>query len=274
MIKSPLRYPGGKSKAVKLLYSLVGECDSFYEPFAGGASLGVYVSQMKEIPVFLNDLNYDVYSFWISALNKNEELEKKVIKYFEMPETKETYEKIISKNNLNELERGARFFALNRMTFSGTIEAGGYSNASHKKRFTESSIERMVKIKELHKNIQVFSEDYRIFLNRKFSEQAVVFLDPPYYSATKSALYGKNGLFHKGFSHEELSNYLIENSNNYRFFMTYDNCEYIKKLYLKNFYIYEWKLQYGMTNKKVNENNELIISNFEIENNELLSRVF
>ncbi len=274
MIKSPLRYPGGKSKAIKLLYPLIKECDSFYEPFAGGASLGIYVSQTKEIPVYLNDLNYDVYSFWFAALNFNDNLAKKVVYYFNLPQTKETYSKIILETPTNEIERGARFFALNRITFSGTIEAGGYSNTAHKKRFTQSSIERMKKIQELSKKIQVQDKDYKDFLNINFSENAFVFLDPPYYSATKSALYGKNGVLHKEFSHEELFEFLKTSTSKFNFFMTYDNCDFIRNMYLKDFYVYEWKLQYGMTNKKVNENNELLISNYELKESELLKRVY
>lgn len=273
MIKSPLRYPGGKSKAIKLLAPLVPECDSFYEPFAGGASMGIYISQERNIPVYLNDLNYDVFCFWFSALNYSSELKTKVIEYFNMPQTKETYQQIITAEISNEIQRGARFFALNRITFSGTIEAGGYSNTAHKKRFTESSIIRMSRIEQLQTNIQIFDMDYRLFLNRIFSTKAFVFLDPPYYSATKSALYGKNGVLHKSFSHEELYNFLSINYHNFKFFMTYDNCEFIKNLYIDNFFIYEWKLQYGMTNKKVNTNNELLISNYELNESELLIRV-
>lgn len=265
MIKSPLRYPGGKSKAVKFLSTIIKDCDSFFEPFAGGASLGIYISQVFNVPVYLNDINYDLYCFWKSALFNNEELETKVINYYNMPKTKEVYFKIIEKNFDNEIDIGARFFALNRITFSGTIESGGYSNQAHKKRFTESSISRMKEVKTL-KKISISNLDYQDFLNNSFSEKSYVFLDPPYYSATKSALYGKNGELHKNFSHETLFNFLLKNKDKFKFFMTYDNCDYIKNLYKKYFYIYEWKLQYGMTNKKTESNNELLISNFEVNN--------
>jgi len=39
MIKSPLRYPGGKSKAVNLIASLAPGFDEFREPFLGGGSV-------------------------------------------------------------------------------------------------------------------------------------------------------------------------------------------------------------------------------------------
>jgi DNA adenine methylase len=38
MIKSPLRYPGGKSRAVKYLSQFIPEFKEFREPFFGGGT--------------------------------------------------------------------------------------------------------------------------------------------------------------------------------------------------------------------------------------------
>ena len=59
-------------------------------------------------------------------------------------------------------------------------------------------------------------------------EDVFIFLDPPYYSATKSALYGKNGDMHKGFDHERFAEVMKNTTHNW--LITYDNCEYIKDL--------------------------------------------
>ncbi len=45
MIKSPLRYPGGKSRAIKLFSTLIPEFDEFREPFLGGGSIFIYAKQ-------------------------------------------------------------------------------------------------------------------------------------------------------------------------------------------------------------------------------------
>jgi len=45
MIKSPLRYPGGKSRAVKKISSLVPDFKEYREPFVGGGSIFVYLKQ-------------------------------------------------------------------------------------------------------------------------------------------------------------------------------------------------------------------------------------
>jgi len=45
MIKSPLRYPGGKSKAIKQISKLIPSFDEFREPFIGGGSVFIYLKQ-------------------------------------------------------------------------------------------------------------------------------------------------------------------------------------------------------------------------------------
>ncbi len=45
MIKSPLRYPGGKSCAVEIIAGLLPDFDEFREPFLGGGSIFLYAKQ-------------------------------------------------------------------------------------------------------------------------------------------------------------------------------------------------------------------------------------
>ncbi|MBO7350479.1 MAG: DNA adenine methylase, partial [Acetobacter sp.] len=89
--------------------------------------------------------------------------------------------------------------------------------------------------------------------------------DPPYYSASKSKLYGKNGDLHSGFDHEELLKCL--QNTNHKFLLTYDDSDYVRQLY-KDFYLLEWGLQYGMNNYKqlrAQKGKELLISNYPIK---------
>jgi DNA adenine methylase len=68
-IKSPLRYPGGKSKAIpKILEYLPLNFVEYREPFVGGGSLFIYLKQKKpNLKVWINDLNYDLVCFWKCA---------------------------------------------------------------------------------------------------------------------------------------------------------------------------------------------------------------
>ena len=45
-LKSPLRYPGGKSRAIKVLMPFFPQdFDELAEPFFGGGSVGLYLAQ-------------------------------------------------------------------------------------------------------------------------------------------------------------------------------------------------------------------------------------
>ncbi len=65
-IKSPLRYPGGKSRAVSQIAEYLPKHFSEYrEPFLGGGSVFLYLRQkFPRLTFWINDLNYDVYCFW------------------------------------------------------------------------------------------------------------------------------------------------------------------------------------------------------------------
>ena len=106
--------------------------------------------------------------------------------------------------------------------------------------------------------MQFYCEDFSYLVNKE-GKGVFVFLDPPYYTATKSKLYGRNGILHTSFNHRLLFETLKDNSHNW--LITYDNSEYIKELY-KDFYQKEWQLQYGMTTS--NPGNELLIANYDL----------
>ena len=45
-LKSPLRIPGGKTRAIKTLSRLVPSLTEWREPFLGGGSMSLYVARM------------------------------------------------------------------------------------------------------------------------------------------------------------------------------------------------------------------------------------
>ena len=66
MIKSPLRYPGGKSRAIKTISEYLPEKFSeFREPFVGGGSVFIYLKQQfPNLKISINDLNPELFLFW------------------------------------------------------------------------------------------------------------------------------------------------------------------------------------------------------------------
>ena len=276
-LKSPLRYPGGKSRAIKFLKDYFPkDFKEYREPFFGGGSVGIYLVQIyshNEINFFANDLNYDVYCFWQILKTQNNDLIQAIqdIKK-NYKNGRELYRLLLERRNqpLNDFQRAVDFFVLNRITFSGVVDCGGYSQKAFESRFTQSCIERLRNMQGIFDNFSFTFNDYQELLYKN-GENVFIFLDPPYFSASKSRLYGKRGDLHTNFNHEAL----YENLKNikHKFLLTYDDSDYIRKLY-KDFYLQEWTLQYGMNNykqEKANAGKELLISNFTIiKNNTLL----
>lgn len=265
-IKSPLRYPGGKSRAIKQILPIVPSFDEYREPMVGGGS--VFFALFQKYPnkkYWINDINRDLYIFWKYC---KEDMEGLVS---EVKRIKNTYangralftELTDGKKDFTDFERAVRFFVLNRITFSGTIESGGYSEQSFNGRFTDSSIKRLEDIKEILSNVEITNLDYQKIINED-GKNVFIFLDPPYLSTKKSKLYGKNGDLHELFDHEQFAENMKQCKH--KWLITYDNSPEVKKLFsFAN--IYEWELQYGMNNYKqtsASKGQELFISNYEI----------
>jgi len=268
MIKSPLRYPGGKSRAIQLMkFLLPKEFEEYREPFVGGGSFFIYLRQVyPKLKIWINDLNPELYFFWKYAQKDSEKLASEIFKVkSERKNGQELFEELVNKDtkSLSELQRAVRFFVLNRITFSGVVEAGGYSRLAFLGRFTDSSIRRVAKLGKILEGVRITCLDYRELL-RNGGKEVFIFLDPPYFKATKSKLYGKNGILHLNFDHSEFANEMKK--CNHSWLITYDNSPEIRKNF--NFAnIYEWELQYGMNNYKqgkAEKGKELFISNYEL----------
>ncbi|SMP10286.1 DNA adenine methylase [Desulfurobacterium pacificum] len=268
MIKSPLRYPGGKSKAVKFLASFFPqEFKELREPMFGGGSITFYWVQKKPRCRFLaGEINYDLYCFWKELKYNKDNLIREIKKIkSSYSDGRKLFNEIIERREkIDDFQRAVDFFILNRITFSGTVDSGGYSEQAFHKRFTWSSIERLEEAHKIIKEVELFYGDYEhlLFLPGK---DVIIFLDPPYYSAQKSRLYGKRGNIHTEFDHIRFFKAISRCPH--KILITYDNSPFIKELY-KDYYIIEWELSYGMTNykkKKTKKGKELLIANFPLK---------
>jgi DNA adenine methylase len=267
MIKSPLRYPGGKSKAIAQISQYIpSSFQEYREPFVGGGSIFIHLQQIQpHLRYWINDLNPELYWFWYHTQMDLSKLIDRINRIKQdTHDGRELFERLakIDIHQLSTFDRAVRFFILNRITFSGTIEAGGYSEQSYRGRFTDSSIERLAKIGTLLTDIEITNLDYSYLLDRS-GEDVFIFLDPPYHRATKSKLYGKNGILHTRFDRQRLADSL--RVCHHRWLITYDDSAEIRELYgFAN--IYEWELQYGMNNYqqgKAAKGKELFICNYQ-----------
>ncbi|MEA5573617.1 DNA adenine methylase [Calothrix sp. UHCC 0171] len=285
MIKSPLRYPGGKSKAInQIVECLPDDFSEYREPFVGGGSVFIYLKQkFPHLKIWINDLNRELFLFWKYSQSHLPKLVTE-IRYVKKEYTngKSLFEELTSVdvNKLADFDRAVRFFILNRITFSGTVESGGFSEQAFHKRFTDSSIVRLEKLEKiLTPDIKITNLDYSELLHPSNESLSVegsgysnspdekylfIFLDPPYFTATKSKLYGKDGYLHTSFDHQRFASSVINCQQNW--LITYDDSPYIRENF-KVAHIREWEFQYGMNNYKQGcaaKGKELFITNYQI----------
>ena len=243
----------------------ISKFDNFVSPFFGGGSFEFYIQNNYQLNIIANDKFTPLYNFWkICKSDKNnlcKELNKK-ISTIDKDDFTRMREKIMDEKN--ELNQSIMYFIINRCSFSGATLSGGFSLEASKKRFTKSSIDRIENLDLYH--FDIYNLDFEDFINNNQDKKNLIFLDPPYYLEKASTLYGNKGDMHKEFDHDKLYKCLSTKKN---WFMTYNNCEYIKNLY-KNFKIIETSWSYAMSNvqsktiveKKIPKNSsEIIILN-------------
>lgn len=255
---SPLRYPGGKTRACKKLDSILNEYfdiksfKNLVSPFFGGGSFEFYIQNKYKLKILANDKFTPLYNFWSNCKDRKKELCEELYKNINKVD-KDSF--ILLRKEImdeeNSFEQSIKYFIINRCSFSGSTLSGGFSLEASKKRFTTSSIDRINKLNL--SEFDIYNFDFEEFINENNKEENFLFLDPPYYLKKDSKLYGNNGDMHENFDHTKLHECLLTKKN---WMMTYNNCDYIKNLY-KDFNIIEISWSYGMNKSK--ESSEIVI---------------
>ena len=251
MSKSPLRYPGGKSRAIKILERYLKEFPNrnvLLSPFFGGGSFELF-AKSKGFMVLGNDLFGPLYTFWKVLQNEKTRLIQEIKS--KMPVSKEDFMHFRSiLCNAKDLEKASLYFIINRCSFSGATMCGGFSKEASEKRLTESSLKKLntCDVSE----IQFTNVDCCLFLEKNpETDKTLVYADPPYYIT--NYMYGKNGDLHEKFDHEKFAKCIQKRRD---WIISYNDCEYIRELY-KNCRIISESWSYGMNSSK--QSSEIII---------------
>lgn len=270
LVSSPLRYPGGKSRAIgKIVQHMPSHFGEYREPFVGGGSVFVHFRQkFPRVPMWINDLNFDLFCFWKETQRDAVRLASRVREIkTENREGRILFETLRAQlyTSLSDFERAARFFVLNRISFSGTVDSGGYSEGAFRGRFTDSSIARLERLGSILHDVKITNCDYGAVIDAPGSD-AFLFLDPPYLAATKSRLYGVNGTLHVLFDHSAFARKM--HNCQHHWLITYDDTPEIRTNFAYAHQI-RWELQYGMNNYKRDfapKGQELFITNYSVTN--------
>ena len=245
--RSLLRYPGGKSRAVKTIRSYIPEGTSeLCAPFLGGASVELSCAA-DGIQVHGADAFAPVVNFWTQSQENPVLLSEQVKRYHPLGREKFYNLQKVYTTIEDDLQRAAVFYVLNRSSYSGTTLSGGMS--PNHPRFTVSSIDRLRDFRA--DNLSIKCADFQETIEDH--PDTLLYLDPPYANGEK--LYGNRGDMHEGFDHERLAA-ILKSRNGW--ILSYNDHPQVLDLYAGyHFYTPAW--QYGMSNNK--KSKEVLVVN-------------
>ena len=210
ILKTPLRYPGGKSRAVpKLCQWLPENITEYRESFLGGGSMAIEMTKRyPDIPIWVNDLYKPLYLFWLALRDDGDYLYDQLIqlkqRHPDQGSAKQLFldaKEKVNDDDLSYKDKAVAFYIVNKCSFSGLTESSSFSPQASDSNFSIRGINNLKDYSKLIKNWKITCLDY----SELQSDDSDVFLyaDPPY--NVKDNLYGYKGEMHKGFNHAEFS---------------------------------------------------------------------
>ena len=273
-LKTPLRYPGGKSRACVKMDSYFPDLrnyDEFREPFLGGGSVAIHIT--KKYPylnIWVNDLYEPLVNFWQQLQMFGEDMKTTLTTLKLQHNTPELARELFvkSKENLNdELEsnfnRAVAFYIVNKCSFSGLTESSSFSEQASNSNFSLRGIEKLPEYSKLIEKWRITNYSYDYLMDG--NKGAFMYLDPPY--DIKDNLYGRKGSMHKGFDHDKFA--ADCDSNDMDQLVSYNSDQLVKDRF-NNWNAAEFDLTYTMRSvgeymREQKKRKELLLFNYGIE---------
>jgi len=277
-IKTPIRYAGGKTKAIKIITPLLANEKKIVSPFMGGGSLEVAWAS-KGIEVVGYDLFGALVNFWQVLLEDAQSLASKMSEITpDAEEFSRVKEILIKWDNTQEMLKDWRtdFYKRNDAVELDKVTAAAYYYFNHNTSYgpgylgwpskvylNQPKWDKAVNVIQNFKlpSLSVFQESFENVIPRHNS--TALYLDPPYYLEKDSDNKMFKGIYpmrnipihHDGFNHELLRDLLLEHKG--PFVLSYNNCETIREYY-KDFeqQFPTWSYSMGNGETRVGKNRE------------------
>jgi DNA adenine methylase len=285
MCISPLRYAGGKSKAIGLILENLPKLNSkkIVSPFFGGGSMELCFAQELGFEVIGYDIFEMLANFWNTLIHFKDEFVSE-LKKFHINETEFTYNRHVllnywekvkpqdlvykTKNKLELKEADltlldnskimqAVYYYYNMTLSYGPMFLGWPSSNEIDVDKFKRRIEKLEQMTLKNINVQCKRFEESLPLHK----DDFLFLDPPYFLEGDSKMF--KGMYpncnfaihHNNFDHKKLCLLLKEHRGG--FLMTYNNCSAIRELYNDcKFEFPEWQYTYGQGETRIGKNRE------------------
>ena len=208
-LKTPLRYPGGKSRACTKLDVYIPDLrdyKEYREPFLGGGSVAIHITKKyPNLDVWVNDLYEPLYNFWRVLQDDGYKMFKRLqelkSRYPDRGSAKGLFleaKDVVNDYDQPNLFRACAFYVINKSSFSGLTESSSFSAQASESNFSMRGIEKLQGYTQIIQNWKITNLSYEQLLTD--DKDVFTYLDPPY--DIRSNLYGRKGSMHNGFSHD------------------------------------------------------------------------
>lgn len=277
-MKTPIRYAGGKTRAIKIISPYLDNETKIVSPFMGGGSLEVNWAS-KGIEVIGYDLFDVLVNFWNTLLNNKKEL---VEKLKTITPTSEEYNRIkeilMTWENTQEMLKDwkTNHYKRNEVITLDNVTAAAYYYFNHNTSYGPgylgwgSSVYLTQKKWDLMiKNISKFNVPTLSVRQGSFESvlpnhiNDTLYLDPPYFLEKDEDNKMFTGIYpmrnipvhHDGFNHEQLRDLLKKHQG--KFVLSYNNCETIREYYKDFEQVFpSWNYSMGNGETRIGKNRE------------------
>ena len=277
-LKTPLRYPGGKSRACTKMaqyFPDMREYVEFREPFLGGGSVAIHMTKMyPHLKITVNDLYEPLMNFWSNLQMFGDDL------YTDLKNLKIAHcnqdsarclfaemKDVINDRTKTDLDRAVAFYVVNKCSFSGLTESSSFSAQASDSNFSMRGIEKLPGYSEIISGWHINQYSYEYCFRTDIHDGLFMYLDPPY--DIKDNLYGKKGAMHKGFDHDKFAEDCSQSSVNQ--LISYNSDQLVKDRFTGlQWNAAEFNLTYTMRSvgeymKEQQDRKELLLFNYGIK---------
>ena len=276
--KTPLRYPGGKSRALSKIFQFAPDLTKvkqYREPFLGGGSVALEMSKRYPLmDIWVNDLYEPLYNFWCVLQHDVDEL------YETLYDLKSVYcnqdaarclfdamKEAINNKDISDVERAVAFYVVNKCSFSGLTESSSFSAQASDSNFSINGINKLIEYSHMIEGWTITNLSYEELLTD--DKDVFLYLDPPY--DIKDNLYGKSGNMHKRFDHDDFAKQCDHHTS--PMLISYNSDQIVKDRF-KEWSVSEFAHTYtmmsvGCYNTEQASRKELVLLNYDLPSDSL-----
>jgi len=270
--KTPLRYPGGKSRACTKMdqyFPDLRNYEEFREPFLGGGSVAIHITKKyPNLKIWVNDLYEPLVNFWqqlqMFGVEMKDALTEEKLSHSGLDDAKKLF--LQAKEQLKDVKvesfrRACCFYIVNKCSFSGLTESSSFSKQASISNFSIRGIEKIPGYSKIISNWRITNYSYDYLMDGNMG--AFVYLDPPY--DIKDNLYGHKGSMHKGFDHDKFA---LDCASCYMHQLISYNSDQLVKDRFKNWKTSEFDLTYTLRSvgeymREQKKRKELLLFNYD-----------